>query len=112
MYALHSFAIVVGVLGSATVIGGFLGSLPSVVALIISYVKRGEARDTWAASHFRWQIRTFWFAFVWLIAAVILIVTLIGAPFGIGLLAFVTLWLIYRIWRGWLRLSHRQPMYR
>jgi uncharacterized membrane protein len=111
VYALHAFAIVVGVVGSATVIGGFLGSLPSIIALIISYVKRSEANGTWAASHFRWQIRTFWFAFVWLLVAMILIVTLIGAPFGIGLLAFLTLWLIYRISRGWLRLSHRQPMY-
>ena len=73
VYGLHSFAIVLGIVGSATVIGGFLGSLPSIVAVILSYVKRGDATGSWAESHFRWQIRTFWFALLWLIIAVLLI---------------------------------------
>ena len=80
-------------------------------AVIISYLKRGSARGSWAASHYRWQIRTFWFALLWLLIAVLLIVTVVGAPFGLALLAAVTLWLIYRIARGWLRLLDRQPMY-
>jgi uncharacterized membrane protein len=74
-------------------------------------VKRGSAQGSWAASHFRWQIRTFWFALLWLIVAMLLILTLIGAPVGLGLLIVVTLWLVYRIARGWLRLSDRKPMY-
>ena len=111
VYALHALAIGLGILGSATVIGGFVGSLPSLIAVILSYVKRGAARGSWAASHFRWQIRTFWFALLWLLVAVLLIVTLVGAPVGLGVLAAVTLWLIYRIARGWLRLLGRQPMY-
>ena len=111
VYGLHAVAIGLGILGSATVIGGFVGSLPSLIAVIISYLKRGAARRSWAASHFRWQIRTFWFALLWLLLAVLLIVTLVGAPVGLGMLAAVTLWLIYRIARGWLRLSGKQPMY-
>ena len=111
MYALHAVAIALGIVGSSTVIGGFVGSLPSIVAVIISYVKRGGARGSWAASHFRWQIRTFWFALLWLLLGVLLIVTLVGAPVGLGMLAVVTLWLIYRIVRGWMRLADRQPMY-
>ena len=111
VYALHALAIGLGILGSATVIGGFVGSLPSLIAVILSYVKRGAARGSWAASHFRWQIRTFWFALLWLLVAVLLIVTLVGAPVGLGVLTAVTLWLIYRIARGWLRLLDRQPMY-
>ena len=111
VYGLHSAAIVLGIMGSATVIGGFLGSLPSIIAVIINYLKRGSARGSWAASHYRWQIRTFWFALLWLLIGVLLIVTVIGAPFGLGLLVVVTLWLIYRIARGWLRLLDRQPMY-
>ncbi len=112
VYGLHAVAIGLGIVGSASVIGGFVGSLPSIIAVIISYVKRGSARGSWAASHFRWQIRTFWFALLWLLVAVLLIVTLVGAPVGLGLLATVTVWLIYRIARGWLRLLDRRPMYR
>ena len=57
VYALHAFAIVVGIAGAATVIVSFVGSLPSIVAVILNYVKRGDARGTWVASHYRWQIR-------------------------------------------------------
>jgi len=111
VYGLHAFAIGLGIVGASTVIGGFVGSVPSIVAVIINYVKRAGARGSWAESHYRWQIRTFWFALLWLLIAVLLIVTVIGAPLGLGLLLVLTLWLIYRIARGWLRLLDRQPMY-
>ena len=111
VYGLHSFAIVLGIVGSTTVIGGFLGSVPSIIAVILSYVKRGDALGSWAESHFRWQIRTFWYALLWLVIAVLLIVTLIGAPVGLVMLITVTIWLIYRIARGWMRLLGKQPMY-
>ena len=111
VYGLHALAIVLGITGSATVIGGFVGSVPSIIAVIISYLKRGSARDTWAASHYRWQIRTFWFALLWLIISLLLVATLVGAPVGLVLLTALTLWLIYRIGRGWLRLLDKQPMY-
>ena len=111
VYGLHSFAIVLGIVGSTTVIGGFLGSVPSIIAVILSYVKRGDALGSWAESHFRWQIRTFWYALLWLVIAVLLIVTLIGAPVGLAMLITVTIWLIYRSARGWMRLLGKQPMY-
>ncbi len=111
VYALHSFAIIVGLLGSASVVGSFVGSIPSIVAVILNYVKRGEAAGTWLASHFRWQIRTFWFAILWVGVAALLVVTVIGIPLAIGVLIGITLWLVYRIARGWLRLRHRRPMY-
>jgi uncharacterized membrane protein len=111
VYGLHSFAIVLGIVGSTTVIGGFLGSLPSIIAVILSYVKRGDARGSWAESHFRWQIRTFWYALLWLVIAMLLIVTLVGAPVGLAMLIAVSIWLIYRIARGWIRLLDKQPMY-
>jgi uncharacterized membrane protein len=111
VYALHSFAIVVGIVGSATVIGSFIGSLPSIVAVILNYVKRGDARGTWADSHYRWQIRTFWFAVLWAIIGWALVITVIGIVVGVPILIALTLWLIYRIGRGWLRLRDRRPMY-
>lgn len=111
VYALHAFAIVVGVLGSATVVGSFVGSVPSIVAVILNYLKRGGARGTWAESHYSWQIRTFWFALLWFLIAWGLIATVVGALAGIPLLIALTLWLVYRIARGWLRLLDRRPMY-
>lgn len=115
VYALHAFAIVVGIVGAATVVGSFIGSVPSILAVILNYVKRSDARGTWLESHYRWQIRTFWYALLWaVIAALVMIVlgiVLIGIPIGLAILIALTAWLIYRIARGWLRLIDRKPMY-
>jgi len=114
VYALHTLSLVIGAVGAATVIGAFLFGWPSIIAVIINYVKRGEARGTWLESHFRWQIRTFWFALLWaVIVAVVsalLAVVLIGiATWIIGVIA-LGVWAIYRIARGWLRLKDGRPM--
>jgi uncharacterized membrane protein len=113
IYALHAFSIATGIVGTATVIGAFLTGWPSIIAVILNYVKRSEARGTWLESHFRWQIRTFWFGLLWVgLCGLLIVLTL-----GIGLvivwlpLAFVTIWFVYRIARGWLRLAARRPMY-
>jgi uncharacterized membrane protein len=107
VYALHAFAILAGIVGVATVIGSFIAGLPSIFAVILNYLKRSEARDTWVYSHYRWQIRTFWFALLWAIIGVVSLVVLVG----IAILVALTLWLIYRIVRGWLRLRAQRPMY-
>src|SRR5215813_14089760 len=108
VYALHSLAIIVGIAGAATVIGSFVGSLPSIVAVLLNYVKRSDARGTWAASHYRWQIRTFWYTVLWALIGWALVITVIGAVMGVPILIALTLWLIYRIGRGWLRLHDRR----
>jgi uncharacterized membrane protein len=111
VYALHTLAIVVGVAGAATIVGSFVGSVPSIIAVILNYVKRGDARGTWVESHYRWQIRTFWFALLWFVIGWVLIFTVVGVVVGVPILAALTVWLIYRIARGWLRLRDRRPMY-
>jgi uncharacterized membrane protein len=111
VYALHTLAIIVGVAGAATIVGSFVGSVPSIIAVILNYVKRGDARGTWVESHYRWQIRTFWFALLWFIIGWVLIFTIVGIVVGWPILAALTVWLIYRIGRGWLRLRDRRPMY-
>jgi uncharacterized membrane protein len=111
VYALHTLAIVIGIVGAATVIGSFVGSVPSIVAVLFNYVKRGDARGTWVASHYSWQIRTFWFTLLWAVIGWVLVITIIGAVVGVPVLIALTLWLMYRIGRGWLRLRDRRPMY-
>ena len=113
IYGLHAFSLLTGILGAATVVGAFLTGWPSIIAVILNYVKRGEVRGTWLESHFRWQIRTFWFGLLWVSLCLLFVV----ATFGIGILiawlplALVGFWFIYRIIRGWMALSDRRPMY-
>jgi len=113
-YALHALGLAIGAFGASTVVGAFVFGWPSIIAVIINYVKKADARGTWLESHFRWQIRTFWFALAWVVliglAGAALAVVLIGfAIWGVGLFV-LGLWAIYRIARGWLRLNDRQPM--
>jgi uncharacterized membrane protein len=111
VYALHAFAIVVGLVGTATIVGSFVGSVPSIIAVVLNYIKRSDARGTWAESHYRWQIRTFWYSIVWVLVAGVLFVTLIGIPFAFAILGVLAIWLAYRIGKGWLRLRDHRPMY-
>ena len=106
IYALHAFSLLTGIIGAATVVGAFLTGWPSIIAVILNYVKRGEVRGTWLESHFRWQIRTFWYGLLWVGLCVLFAVL----TFGIGILiarlplAIVGIWFVYRIARGWLPL--------
>ena len=113
IYALHAVSLLVGIVGAATVVGAFLLGWPSLVAVILNYVKRSDARGTWLESHFRWQIRTFWFGLLWVSLCMIFIVATLGVGILIAWipLGFVGLWFIYRIARGWLALMERRPMY-
>jgi len=110
IYALHAFAVFAAVVGSATIIFGFVASLPSIVAVILNYWKRDEVRGTWLESHFRWQIRTFWFALLWIVVSVLLFVTIIGIPFAVPLMAIAGLWVLYRVARGWWTLGGRRSL--
>ena len=79
-----------------------------IAAVIINYVKRDDVRGTFLESHFRWQIRTFWFGVLWLVVGVLTWLILIG--YVITAVNFI--WIMYRIIKGWLDLVDRKPMYR
>jgi uncharacterized membrane protein len=110
MYALHAASALMGVFTSATVIGTFVFGIPSIIAVVMNYVKRDEARGTWLESHFSWQLRTFWFALL-----AFIVIGLFSLPLvlllGLGILTWmlgaflVGIWIIYRVARGWLRLK-------
>jgi uncharacterized membrane protein len=115
IYALHGIGVLLGVLTSAFIVTSFIFSIPSIVAVIMNYIRRDKVRGTFLESHFRWQIRTFWYALLWVVIA-----TVISVPLMLLVVGFVTLplalaivgiWVLYRVVRGWMRLSSRQPMY-
>lgn len=110
IYGLHSLAILTGVLGTATIVGSFLGGIPSIIAVILNYAKRSETRGTFLESHFRWQIRTFWGAFGWVVVAAVLFLTIVGIPIAFLIFVVVGAWVVYRVARGWLALNERRPM--
>ncbi|MCW5620774.1 MAG: hypothetical protein KIS79_06695 [Burkholderiales bacterium] len=114
VYGLHAISLVLGAFGAASVIGSFLFGWPSIVGVIINYVKRDEARGTYLESHFRWQIRTFWLALLW--AVIVALVSIVLAPILIGFGTWIIgmfllgVWAIYRIARGWLALRDGRAM--
>jgi uncharacterized membrane protein len=112
IYALHAFSLLTGIVGVATVFGAFLTGWPSILAVILNYVKRGETRGTWLESHFRWQIRTFWFGLLWISLCVLFIVVTLGIGILIAWIPMVAvgLWFIYRVVRGWVALNDGRPM--
>src|SRR5678815_2479315 len=128
IYALHTLSIIIGITSAATIVGAFIFGLPSIIAVIINYVKRSDVRGTFLDSHFSWQIRTFWYAMA---AAVITLAITIPfgilsflsgfVTFGIGFLGMgvaavlwfigfliIGIWAIYRIARGWMALMDRR----
>ena len=112
IYALHACAVFVGVTSAvATVAGGFVFGLPSLIAVFLNYLKRGDVAGTWLESHFRWQIRTFWFTALWLVISGLVMLTIIGIPIAAWVMIPIRgLWVGYRVVRGWLALSGAQPM--
>jgi len=109
IYALHSLSVLTALVTSTHIAGRFLFGLPSLIAVIMNYARRSEAHGGYLASHFVWQIRTFWYALLSLA-----ITLLISAPLilvlGVGILtamagfSVIGVWVSYRIVRGWLAL--------
>jgi len=86
---------------------GFFVGITWIVGVIVDYVKKDDARGTWLESHYRWQIRTFWFGLLWGALGGILCLILVG----FAILAADGVWIIYRIVKGWLNLAENKPMY-
>ncbi len=110
IYALHAWSAIIGITSTAFIVTAFLAGWPSIIGVIINYVKRGEAAGTYLESHFAWQIRTFWTALVLALLGLLAFVTLLGIPFAIAIWVGTGLWVVYRIARGWLALLKNQPM--
>jgi len=85
----------------------FITGITAIAGIIINYVKYDDVRGTWLETHFRWQIRTFWFALLWSVIGAITFFFVVGMI----ILFLNVVWVIYRIVKGWLRLVENKPMY-
>lgn len=110
IYALHALSVVMGFIGSAFIITAFLTGWPSIIAVIINYIERGDVYGTYLDSHFGWQIRTFWYALLWMTIAIILFMTVIGIVLAYIIAVGAGIWILYRIIRGWIALNGGRPM--
>ena len=85
---------------------GFINGITWIVAVIIDYVKLDEVKGTLLESHFRWQIRTFWWGLLWGALGAVLAFVLVG--FLVWTAAAI--WVIYRIVKGGLYLNDNKPI--
>lgn len=115
VYILHGISIIVGIVTGVSIIGAFLFGWPSIAAVVLNYAMQKEAKSTYVASHFSWQIRTFWYAAGWsvlvaIIGTVLAPVFLIG--FGVWTFGFIVMgiWVGYRIIRGWIKLARSEAI--
>jgi uncharacterized membrane protein len=108
IYGLQGLSVLVGLFTARSVALRFAIGLPSILAVIMNYLRRAQARGSWLESHFGWQIRTFWYTWLWILVVSIIAMPLliVGIGFLIALLglAVIGLWVIYRVTRGWLAL--------
>lgn len=110
IYLLHGFSVLMGILGPALIITTFLTGWPSIIAVIINYIKRSEVAGTYLDSHFGWQIRTFWYTLLWLVIAAVLFATVVGIFLAYILAVGAGVWVVYRIVRGWVALNEGRPV--
>ena len=102
MKSLKTLTLVVYVLYALSYFTG----ITAIIGIVINYVKREDVAGTWLASHFSWQIKTFWFGLLWAVIGAATLVIMVG--FAILFANFI--WIIYRIIKGWLNLNEAKPM--
>jgi uncharacterized membrane protein len=114
VYALFGVAAVVGLVSSGFPLIAPLTGIVGIVAIILAYVKRGEATGTWLESHYRWLIRTFWFSLLWgaigAVIFVLLLIIVIGVFIGYLIWVATTIWVLYRLVRGYMLFNESKPI--
>jgi len=109
-YALFGIGAVLEIARSGLAAPAPFLTLIGIVAVIVCYVKRGDAAGTWVASHFSWLIRTFWWSLLWAVIGWIAFVTFIGIPIAIVIWIVTSIWVLYRVVRGYLLYKDSRPI--
>jgi uncharacterized membrane protein len=102
MRSLRTLTLVIYALYAA----GFITAISPIAGIIINYIKQDEVAGTWLESHFRWQMRTFWFGLLWGVVGMVLTIALVGFL----ILGVNAIWIIYRLVKGFLKLNDNQPV--
>lgn len=112
------------------VLSYFTAGILWIVPIVMNYGKRHDADNTWLATHFDWQIKTFWYSIVLFVIGITLIAFAIGGlgigvmtesnhlaigsvlltGLGLMIIAFTVIWHLYRIIRGWIALTDNRPV--
>ena len=78
----------------------------SLIAIIVGALTRDSVRGTYLESHYSWLAQTFWWGLLWLvIATVAFTITVVGIVLLFIPWTILTIWYLYRVIRGWLRLN-------
>ncbi len=108
----------------------FTAGILWILPIVMNYAKRREADGTWLATHFDWQIKTFWYSIVFFVIGSMLMLFALGGlgvsvmadsghlaigsivltGLGIMIIAFTFIWHLYRIVRGWIALTDNRPV--
>lgn len=114
VYALYGVAAVGALITSGFPVVAPLLGLVGIIGVVIAYIKRDDARGTWVASHLRWLIRTFWYSILWGCVGGLVFVTLglilIGIPIALLIWAVASIWVIYRVIKGYLLFKDNRPI--
>ena len=92
VYALYAFS--------------YFAGITAIIGIVINYIKLEEVTGTWLESHFRWQMRTFWYGLLWAVVGIATLFILIGFV----ILFANCIWIIYRVIKGWLYFNDNKPM--
>lgn len=83
--------------------------LLAVVAVIVAWMHRDSVRGSYVETHYSWLLRTFWWGIFWVILMTIVFAITIVGLFVLFIPYFIlSIWYLYRVIRGWLRLSDGQ----
>ena len=114
VYVLFAIAVIGALVAHGLIVFAPFVGIAGIVGVIIAYVKRDDARGTWVESHLTWLIRTFWWSFLWNCIGWLILFTLglvlIGIPIAIAIWVITTIWVIYRLIRGYLYFKDSQPI--
>jgi uncharacterized membrane protein len=110
MYALHAISVFAGLTSAMFVVTAFVTGWPSIIAVVLNYLKRSAAAGSWIEPHLRWQMRTFWWTVLWGALCALLWLTVLGIVVALPLLLVVGAWVTYRIARGWIALLRGRPV--
>ena len=110
VYALFAIAAIAGIVGHGLLVGAPLFTIIGIIGVVIAYVSRNDARGTWLESHVSWLIRTFWWSLLWTMIGWIFAVTVIGIPVAWVVWVATTIWVLYRVVKGYLRFHQSQPV--